>query len=129
MTWLEIPDPLDPYVIGAALHVRLPVEGETDAQWRRIYNNLAAAEGVPVEALGNEDRTVLIVALPLDSSPDFIPVIFWKVADLLPKVDDARKAELNRLRYGPEVTAVREWCLDYEHLRRYGTARTKASPF
>jgi hypothetical protein len=118
MTSLQIPDPVDLYPIGAALEVRLPVAGETDTRWRHLFNGLASESAIPVDARGNEGWTVLIVLLPPDSSPESIKDMLWQVADLLPKVDEARREELERLQYGADIAAVRQWCKHYDDVRR-----------
>jgi hypothetical protein len=123
VTWLAIPDPVQLYPIGTALEVRLPVAGETDARWRHLCNGLASEAGIPVNARGNEGFTVLLVLLPADSSPESMKDVLWQVADLLPKVDEARRKELDRLQYGADVVAVRQWCADYDLWRQGRKAR------
>jgi hypothetical protein len=55
----------------------------TDASWRRIYNKLAADAELRVDAFGNDAHTVLVVTLPLGTSPDVISVTLWQAANLL----------------------------------------------
>jgi hypothetical protein len=115
MTVLRIPDPLEIYCVNKAVHLRLPVAapaGETDARWRRVYNGLATGAGIPVEALGNEDRTVLIVSLPAGTSPEDVATHLSTAAALLGDADENRKAEL-ALYYGAVEVAAQRWCKTY----------------
>jgi len=119
MTTLSIPDPPEVFELKDSVHVRLPVVGyndDADARWRRIYNELATADGTPVEAHGTEARTVLLVTLPAGASAEDVAATLNKVEALLASADEARKAELNKL-YNVGIFA-RRWCNTYGDKQR-----------
>ena len=115
MTKLQIPDPPDVNVLRETVRVRLPVKGDagvTDDRWRRVYNDLASGAGLPADALGSDNRTVLIVELPVSLSAEEVAARLTNAGNLLGEADKRRQTELDRRSNGTVAVAARKWCND-----------------
>jgi hypothetical protein len=85
---------LQTWLLKSEAQVRIPLAGGpnkpgTDDRWRRIYNEKAESEDVPIDAMGHGAHTVLIVRVPNDTPPDQMRSILWKAEALIQEADKA----------------------------------------
>ncbi|MGO8722642.1 MAG: hypothetical protein ACLQRM_07895 [Acidimicrobiales bacterium] len=111
MTWLQLPElPEQPetHELMDGVELRVDVGGTTNDRWRRIYNDLAAAAEIPAVALGTENRTVLLIRVPITTPAEDVAPLLEKAEQLLEKADWAFKAEGDQL--WNVGGAIKTWC-------------------
>jgi hypothetical protein len=114
MTRLQSSDPPEIYLLTDVIRVRLRVDGDADDRWRRIYNELASAQGIPAEAFGTEGRSTVLVTFPADFRRLEVSSILDRTVGLATEVDNERRVEEDAL--SPIAWEVREWFRLRRHL-------------
>lgn len=95
--------------VGDQIHADLPVEGETDETWRRLFNGAAATWDPPVvaEARGSEGRTLVTVVLPRSTLPAELADQVGRAVDLIAVADERYRGRIND--EAPFHLAVARW--------------------
>ena len=99
-----------PYLLGAAIRLRLVLSGGPDATWCRLFNELAHERQVPAEALDS----IILLTLPAQK-PDVARVLD-EVCGLVEAVESSHSTEQAQL--GQAEDAVASWWLEQQHRRR-----------
>jgi hypothetical protein len=100
MTWLELPKPPEApeiHDLRDSVELRVHVGGTTSDRWRSIYNERTEAEKVRAVALGTEDRTVLLIRVPIETRAEDVAAALSRAEELLAETDWACKAEEDQL--------------------------------
>jgi hypothetical protein len=92
MTDIDPKADIELHTVNEHVIVRVPLAGPVSEEWRRCYQRLAHATGVPVHAQAHPDRAWLVVSVPADGNQREVAATMDAARALVAEADAGQRA-------------------------------------
>ena len=92
MTDIDPKSDIELHTVNEHVIARVPLAGPVTGEWLRLYQRLARATGVPVQAEAHPDRAWIVVSVPADGNQREVTATMDAARSLIAEADAGERA-------------------------------------